>query len=240
MKIKEITKIIKYAFPKTTPVLIGFFFVGVTWSILMYVKGYSLPWTTLMSTIAYCGSMQYASIILFTSTFNPLYALILSILINIRHIFYGISMLNKYNNMGKSKLFLIFSMCDETFSLLCDADVDESIDKKKYYLAVSILNYLYWIIATTVGSLIAPFISFNLQGIEFVLTALIVVIFFENWLQNRRHYSAIVGIVSSVIAILIFGKDIFIIPAMIIILILITAPYIYKIKKEGKHKNAIK
>lgn len=240
----NIIRIIKYCFPKTTPVLVGYFFVGATWAVLMYISGYGMPWTNIMSAIVLGGSIQYAALILVTSAFNPLYAFLLAILINIRHVFYGLSMLEKYNNMGKSKALLALLLTDETFSLLCHNDNnnkkfnESGITKKQYYLAVSILNYLYWQIGTLFGSIIAAFISsFNLNGIDFIFTAFIIVIFFENWLTHKNHYSAIVGITSTIIAILFFGKDMFIIPAMMFILILLLIPYIHKSKKELKQKG---
>lgn len=241
MKIKQIINIIKYSFPQTTPVLIGYFFVGATWTVLMFLRGCGMPWTNIMSAIVLGGSIQYAALIVVTSTFNPLYAFLLGLLVNIRHLFYGISMLDKYNNMGKSKMLLALLLTDETFSLLCYDErkhKEHGITQKQYYITVSLLNYSYWQIGTLFGSLVAPFISsFNLEGIDFIFTAFIIIIFFDNWLTHKNHYCAIVGVLSSVVAILIFGKELFIIAAMILILILLFIPYIRKIKKERSQKE---
>lgn len=213
---------LKAAFPHTIPVLTGFIFLGIAYGILMNSKGYGLLWTFLMSAVAFCGSMQFASITLLTVVFNPIQALMLSIMVNARHLFYGISMLGKYKGSGRLKPFLIFMLCDETFSIVCSSEPPEGVEKKHFYFFVSVLDYLYWVIGSVAGSILGGFVSFNTKGLDFVLTALFVVIFTEQWLSSPRHFSAIVGAAASVLCIVLFGSGNFIIPAMLVILAVLT------------------
>lgn len=214
---------IKDAFPYTIPVFVGFIVLGTAYGVLMSSKGYAPIFAILMSLIAFCGSMQYVSITLLVSTFNPVYALFLSFLVNARHLFYGLSMLQKYKGMKKAKPFLIFTLCDETFSVVCNATPKEGTNKTMFYVFVSLLNYLYWVIGTAFGAFIGSFIKFETAGLDFALTALFVVIFVEQWKSQKKHIPAIIGVVCSIVSLLIVGQTFFILVAMVLILVITIA-----------------
>ncbi|MBE6613195.1 MAG: branched-chain amino acid transporter AzlC [Ruminococcaceae bacterium] len=208
------------AFPKTVPVLAGFAFLGIAFGILFTSKGYHPLFAPLMSFVCFCGSMQYVAITLLTAAFDPLAALILSITVNARHLFYGLSMLDTYHGMGKIKPLLIYLLCDESFSILTDK-LPEGVDKKTYCFAVSILNYIYWGTASLIGGLAGHFLTkldgFDTTGFDFVLTALFVVIFIDGCREKEKRIPAAIGVGCSILCLLIFGASDFIIPAMIAI-----------------------
>lgn len=226
-------KALKAAFPHTLPVLAGFLFLGVAYGILMKSIGYGAGWTFLMSFLVFAGSMQYVGITLLTATFNPLYALFITLMVNARHIFYGISMLEKFKNTGRFKPYLIFAMCDESFSILCSAKPDKDVDKNWFMFFIVFLNRWYWITGSVLGALLGNYIKFNTKGLDFALTALFVVIFINQWQEQKNHFPAVVGVLSSAACLLIFGPDKFIIPAMILILIIFT----FSNKKIYKGEN---
>ena len=168
----SIKKDINIVFPYTIPVLTGFLILGMTYGLLMQTKGYTVFYSTLMSMLAFCGSMQFLAISLLTTIFDPLQAFILSFMVNARHIFYGLAMLNKYKGMGKIKNFLIFTLCDETFSIISSIDIPASIKPKSFYFYTSLLNYLYWISGTLMGGLLGNIIVVYFRGLIFFLTSL--------------------------------------------------------------------
>ncbi len=213
---------LKAAFPCTIPVLAGFLFLGIAYGILMKSIGYGAGWTFLMSFLVFAGSMQYVGVTLLASSFNPWYALLVTLMVNARHIFYGISMLEKFKSTGRLKPYLIFSMCDETFSILCSAKPDKGIDNNWFMFFVALLNRWYWIVGSVLGALLGEFIKFNTKGLDFALTALFVVIFINQWLEQKNHFPALVGVVSSVVCLLVFGQNNFLIPSMLLILIVFT------------------
>lgn len=207
------------AFPHTLPVLTGFLVLGIAYGVLMQTKGFGIGWALLMSTVAFCGSMQFVAISLLASAFHPLQAFLLSIMVNARHIFYGISMLDKYKGMGKLRNFLIFTLCDETFSIASSVDPPKQVDRKYFFFAISFLDYLYWATATCIGSLLGTLIHFNTSGLDFVLTALFVVLFLEQWKKVTNRIFAITGVLASLLALWFFGSDNLVIPSMALILI---------------------
>ena len=212
----------KAAFVATLPILTGFIFIGSVYGILMNAKGYGPLWSVLMSAIAYCGSMQFLAITMLATAFDPLQAFLLALMVNARHLFYGISMLSKYKGVGKIKPFLIYVLTDETFSIVCHTKPPEGVQEKDYYFFVSLLNYVYWQLSVLFGAVLGSLISFNTKGLDFVLTALFVVIFVEQWLENKNRRAALVGLACSAICLLLFGKNSFIIPSMIAIMVTLT------------------
>lgn len=217
-KKNELKIAFKEAFPYTIPILTGFIFMGMAYGVLMFAKGYTVLWSVLMSSIAFCGSMQFVAITLLTIKFNPIQAFLMSIMVNARHLFYGISMLEKYKGLGKIRYFLIYTLCDETFSVSYNANIPKNINKKYFYFFVSLLNYLYWSFGTFLGGMLGNIIPFNTQGLEFVLTALFVVLFLEQWKNKENRFSAILGIIATMISLIVFGKNIFVILSMGLIL----------------------
>lgn len=206
------------AFPHTIPVMAGFLFLGIAFGILMETKGYGVGWSVAMSAICFCGSMQFVAISLLTVAFDPLQAFLLSLMVNARQLFYGISMLEKYKNLGKARSVLIYTLCDETFSISSSVKLPSGISRKYFYLSISLLDYFYWVIGTLLGGLLGGYIHFNTKGIDFVLTALFVVLLMEQMKDKSKHPSAFIGLGASAAALLIFGADNMVLPAMGIIL----------------------
>ncbi len=221
----------KAAFPHTIPVLTGFLVLGMAYGVLMQTKGYGVVWAVLMSAIAFCGSMQFVAITLLTTAFNPIQAFLLSIMVNARHLFYGISMLEKYKGLGKIRGFLIYVLCDETFSIASSIDPPDGIDRKYFFFSISLLDYLYWMIGTFFGSVLGNLITFNTKGLDFVLTALFVVLFLEQMKNKENRVYGVIGIISTAVSLCIFGAGNLVIPAMVIILCILVMGYRY----EQKH-----
>lgn len=222
-KNKNFKKALSAAFPYTVPVLTGYMVLGITYGVLMRTKGYDALWAVLMSAIAYCGSMQYVAITLLTIAFDPVQAFLLSLMVNARHLFYGLSMLEKYKGLGKAKGFLIYTLSDETFSVSSSVSPPDDIDRKYFYLSISFLNYIYWVTATFIGSILGKFINFNTEGLSFVLTALFVVLFMEQMKKKENRISGAVGILGTLSGLFVFGADRMIIPSMIFILLILLA-----------------
>jgi 4-azaleucine resistance transporter AzlC len=211
----------KTAFKVTLPVMAGYIVLGIGFGILLESKGYGVLWALLMSTTIYAGSMQYVAVDILSGGASLISAAVITLAVNARHLFYGISMTKHYSGMGKLKNLLIFQLTDETYSLLCTGEIPEACKKKEYFLWVSILDQLYWIIGSVLGGIIGTLFEFNSAGIEFAMTALFIVIFTDQWMKTKDHASAVIGVVSSVVCLIIFGSDNFIIPSMITILILL-------------------
>ena len=224
-QIKKTSKYIlalKVAFPYTIPIFAGFWFLGLTYGIYMNVSGFSFWYPMLMSMTIFAGSAEFVTVNMLLGAFNPLQALIMTLMINARHFFYGISMLDKFKGTGWKKIYLIFGMCDETFSVNYTADIPKDVDKGWFMFFVTLLNYCYWVFGATLGGICGSLIHFNTEGLEFVMTAMFVVIFMEQWGKDKKHANAIVGIGLSLICLVLFGADNFIIPAMIAIWITLT------------------
>lgn len=219
------------AFPHTIPILAGFLFLGMTYGIFMRVSGFAAWYPILMSLTIFAGSMEFVACNLLLGAFNPLQALMMTLMINARHLFYGIAMLDKYRNMGWKKFYLIFGMCDESFSIHCTADIPEDVDKGWFMLFVNILNHSYWVIGASLGALFGSLIQFNTEGLDFVMTAMFVVIFMEQWSKDKNHLPAILGLGLSLLCLLVFGADSFMIPAMLAILVSLTVAG--KVSKKG-------
>lgn len=218
MNLEKIKKAFAAAFPHTIPIFAGFWFLGLTYGIYMNVSGFSFWYPMLMSITIFAGSMEFVAVNLLLGAFNPLQALVMTLMINARHLFYGISMLDKYKGTGWKKFYLIFGMCDETFSINYTAEIPEGTDRGWFMFAVTFLNQCYWFLGATLGGIFGSFIHFNTEGIDFVMTAMFVVIFMEQWLKDEKHTSAILGLGLSLLCLAAFGADNFIIPSMLGIL----------------------
>jgi len=222
METRSTTKsALRAAFPVTIPVLTGFTCLGLAYGVLMETKGYGPLWSTLMSAIAFGGSMQFVAITLLTTVFDPIQAFLLSIMVNARHIFYGLSFLDKYKGLGKIRAYLIYTLCDESFSLISTVEPPEHVEKKDFYFWISFLNYSYWVAATALGGLLGKFITFDTTGLDFALTALFVVLFMEQWKKKENRFAGVVGIVCAAASLALFGADRMVIAAMILILLVL-------------------
>lgn len=210
-------KTLKYSFLATLPVMAGYLVLGVGFGILLHDKGYSFWWAILMSLCIYAGSMQYVGVELLSGGATLISAVLMTLMVNARHIFYGVSMIEKYRNTGKRKPYLIFALTDETYSLVCDPNLPEEIDSKNYYFLVSILNQCYWVSGSFFGGFLGSALHFNTTGIDFSMTALFVVIFVEQWESTKQHLPALVGLFFSILCLVIFGAKHFLIPTMVCI-----------------------
>ena len=210
------------AFPYTIPVMTGYLFLGISYGIYMKVSGFSFLYPMFMAITIFGGSLEFLAVSLLMSTFAPLQTFLMALVIQARHLFYGLAMLEKYKNTGLKKLYLIFALTDETFSVNCSTPVPEDMDKGKFYFAVSLLDQCYWVSGATIGGILGSFIPFNTDGLDFVMTAMFVVIFIEQWLKEKKHYTAFIGVLSSVLCLLLFGADSFIIPSMVCIFTMLT------------------
>lgn len=202
------------AFPHTIPVLTGFAFLGIAYGILMRTQGQGLLLTAAMSLIVYAGSMQYLAVSLFAVGFDPIGTFLLTLMVNARHLFYGISMLDRLKDTGKWRNLIVFMLSDETFSLLCSAKPPESVDRTKFMVCIAVMDYLYWFLASVTGSLLGVVLTLNTTGIDFVLTALFVVIFLGQWREKAGRWAAAAGIVCSLACLVIVGAEGFMLPAM--------------------------
>lgn len=207
----------RYAFRGTLPVMAGYLVLGIGFGILLYDAGFPCWWAVLMSLAIYAGSMQYVGVNLLASAVSLPTALLMTLGVNARHLFYGVSMVDKYRDMGKVKPYLIFALTDETYSLVCDAHLPEDIDPKGYYTWVSLLDQFYWIVGSLLGSLLGSALKFDTAGVDFSMTALFVVIFIDQWEKSESHIPALVGAAAAVLCLLVFGPEEFLIPAMIAI-----------------------
>ena len=228
---------IRYAFKRSLPVMAGYLVLGMGFGILLEAKGYSVVWAFVMSIFIYAGSMQYVAVDLLAGGASLVSAALMTLMVNARHLFYGISMIDRYKDMGAKKPYLVFALTDETYSLVCSGDVPEGVDQKKYFFWVSLMNQSYWVIGSTAGALIGSLLVFNTAGIDFSMTALFIVVFVEQWKGAENHLSAVIGVTVSVICLLIFGPDSFLIPSMIAIAAVLTALRKILDKKEDGEGN---
>ena len=222
MKNRPLAKAFKAAFPHTIPIFAGFWFLGITYGLFMKVSGFSFWYPMFMSLIIFAGSMEFITVNMLLGAFHPLQAFLMTLMINARHLFYGISMLDRFKGTGWKKPYLIFGMCDESFSINYAADIPEDVDKGWFMFFVTLLNQIYWVTGATLGGIFGSFIHFNTEGLDFAMTALFVVIFLEQWLKEKNHTNAVLGLILSAVCLVIFGPENFMIPSMISILTALT------------------
>ena len=216
-------KALKAAFPHTIPILAGFLFLGMSYGMLMTTQGHPVWFSVLLSLLVYAGSMQFVTMELLAMAFHPLQALLMALMVNARHIFYGISMLENYQDTGRKKPYLIFGMSDETFSVNFSANVPKNVDKSCFYLMTTVLHHSYWVVGTLVGAALGMVLPFPTEGLDFAMTALFVVILLEQLLKKESRTTALLGLGVSALCLVAFGAEDFIIPAMAGILLVLTA-----------------
>ncbi|MGO4941344.1 AzlC family ABC transporter permease [Ruoffia tabacinasalis] len=219
----------KFAFPHTIPIMAGYIFLGIPFGLLAVSQGFSPLFAILMSVIIYSGAIQYAAIDVFLASFNPMNAIILTLMVGARHIFYGIAMLTKFSKLDSKKYYTIFGLTDETFSVLVSIDVPENLSRDWVYFFITLLNQMYWVSGTVIGVLLGSMITINLEGIDFVLTALFITIFVDQWLNSSSKVPALVGILSGLLCLVLFGANNFMIPAMVFIV----GFFLYRFNKKG-------
>ena len=223
MKQHRILAALRAAFPITIPVLLGYLFVGIAFGLLLQGKGYSVLWAILMSVFIYAGSMQFIAINFLTGGFSLLSVALMTAMVNARHLFYGLSMLDRFKDVTQPKKgYLIFGLTDETYSLLCSQNAPEGVDRGWFLFFIALLDQLYWITGSVIGSVAGSLIAFNTKGIDFAMTALFVVIFLEQWKSAHSPLPAVIGLGSSLLCLLVFGPANFILPSMGLIVLLLT------------------
>ena len=215
-------KAFKAAFPHTIPIFAGFWFLGLAYGVYMNVSGFSFWYPMLMSLTIFGGSLEFVAVSMLLSAFAPIQTFVMTLMIQARHLFYGISMLDKFKDVGWKKYYLIFGMCDETFSINYTAKIPDDVDKGWFYFFVTLLNHFYWFSGATIGGLLGNLIHFDTEGLSFVMTAMFVVIFMEQWLKDKQHASELIGLAGSIGCLVVFGAESFMIPTMICILVMLT------------------
>ena len=213
------TKALRAAFPHTIPIFAGFWFLGIAYGIYMNVSGFSFIYPMIMSLTIFGGSLEFLAVSMLLAPFAPLQTIIMTLIIQARHLFYGISMFDKFKGMGWKKFYLIFGMCDETFSINYTAEIPDDVDKGWFMFFVTLLDHFYWFSGATIGGLVGSLINFDTTGLYFVITAMFVVIFMEQWMKERKHYTACIGLISTILCRIIFGTNQFMLPTMLCILI---------------------
>lgn len=213
---------IKQAFYKSIPVFAGYVVLGIGFGILMRNAGYGVLWAAAMSLFIFAGSMQYVGVGLLTAGASVLTTAITTIMVNARHLFYSISMVDKYKNAGKYKPYMIFALTDETYSLLCDGKAPHGVEVNLYRFLVSLFNHSYWVLGSVMGNLLGAVLPFSTAGIEFSMTALFVASFTEQWITEKNHIPALTGLISTLLCLVVFGRENFLIPAMLLITLVLT------------------
>lgn len=236
MKTNVKMKALKCAFPHTIPIMTGFLFLGMSYGIYMHVSGFSFWYPMLMAMTIFAGSVEFVCVNFLLGAFNPLQAFIVTLILNARHIFYGISMLDRFKGMGWKKIYLIFGMCDETFSVNYTADIPKDVDSGWFMFFVTLLNQIYWVLGATLGGLFGSLIMFNTEGLDFVMTAMFVVIFLEQYLKDKNHLSSYIGLSVSLLMLIFFGADNFMIPAISGILVCLS---VARKSMEEKEKDIV-
>ena len=215
-------KTVKAAFVKSLPVMAGYIILGIGFGILAYNAGYGFLWALAMSLFIFAGSMQYVGVGLLAGGASVLTVILTTVMVNARHLFYSISMLRHYKNAGRCKPYLIFSLTDETYSLLCDGKVPEGTEPDRLRFLVSLFNQSYWVLGSVIGSLVSGILPFSTAGIEFSMTALFIASFTEQWITAKDHIPAVVGLLGTLLCLIVFGPERFLIPAMLLITLLLT------------------
>jgi len=215
-------KTVKAAFVKSLPVMAGYIILGIGFGILAHNAGYGYLWVLAMSLFIFAGSMQYVGVGLLAGGASVLTVILTTVMVNARHLFYSISMLRHYKNAGRYKPYLIFSLTDETYSLLCDGKAPEGTDPDRFRFLVSLFNQSYWVLGSIIGSLVSGILPFSTAGIEFSMTALFIASFTEQWITANDHIPAVTGLLGTLLCLIVFGPDRFLIPAMLLITLLLT------------------
>ena len=226
-------RLLRTAFIATVPVMAGYVVLGIGFGMILKSKGYGLGWAFAMSAFIYAGSMQFVLVDLLTGGATLLTAALTTLLVNARHLFYSISMVDEYRGAGVKKPYMIFALTDETYSLVC-AGAPDGVNRHGYYFLVSLFNQIWWVGGCVLGSVLGAALHFNIEGIDFALTALFLTVFVEQWLSSKNHISALIGVGASLLSLLLFGAESFLIPAMIAILVLLSCGWWKKGKEAAE------
>jgi 4-azaleucine resistance transporter AzlC len=227
-------KNLKTVFLDTLPVLTGYLFLGGGFGILLSQHGYGFPWAISMAVVVFAGSGQYLAVTLLSGGASIIWAAVATFLVNARHIFYGISLISPYKGAGKKKSYMIFALTDETYALVTQNDPPEGMSRHKYCFFVSLFDHCYWILGCCLGHLAGSYLPVNFEGVEFVLTALFVTMFVEQWIAHKNHLPAIIGVVCTAVCLVLFGSQLFLIPSMALM-----ATLLILMKKTGRRESNV-
>lgn len=212
---------VKYAFLQSIPVMLGYIFLGIAFGLMLHDGGYSFWWAFFSSLMIYAGSMQFVLVTLLTGGAGLIYSAVMTFFINGRHLFYGLSFIEKFRNMGKKYPYMIFSLTDETYSVLCDLKVPEKMNEKRIMFFIALFDHTYWILGSVLGGILGELITFDTTGIDFSMTALFVVIVINQWRESKQHRPVLVGGVIGVLCLVLLGSDQFLLPALSITAIIL-------------------
>ena len=226
---------LKAAFPHTIPIFAGFLFLGMTYGVYMRTSGFSFWYPMIMSVVIFGGSLEFVATSMLLAPFAPVQVFLTAVMIQARHLFYGISMLDKYKGTGWKKPYLIFGMCDETFSINCTVTPPEGVDRGWFMFFVTLLNQTYWVAGATLGALLGSVLHFDTTGIEFVMTALFTVMFVNQWEEAKDHRPALTGLGCAALCLAVFGSDGFMLPAMTLIIVC----FLVSSKSQKKEEPAL-
>lgn len=226
-------KTLKFALFQTLPVLFGYLFLGIAFGLLLQNTGFDFLWALLISTFVYAGSMQFVLVSLLGNQIGLFSIALLTLTINSRHIFYGLTFIEKFKTMGKVYPYMIFSLTDETYSLLCSTKVPDDLEENKVFFFMAVFDQLYWITGSVIGGIVGQLITFDSTGIDYAMTALFIVIFVEQWLASKTHLPSFIGIICGISCLLVFGPNNFILPSLLLAVGLLTILKPYIGKKEG-------
>lgn len=203
-----------FAFTETIPILLGYIFLGIAFGLMLQDAGYNFIWAFFMSIFVYAGSMQFMLVTLLAGAQSLINTFVITLFINGRHLFYGLSFIEKFREMGKAFPYMAFSLTDETYSVLCSLKVPEGLNEKKISFLISLFDHIYWITGSVLGALIGQWLSFDSTGVDFSMTALFVVIVVNQWLENKKHFSTLTGFLTALLALALLGPDSFLLPAL--------------------------
>ncbi len=213
---------VRQAMKTSIPIMAGYLFLGFGFGVLLEKAGYGPLWALAMSLLIYGGTMQYVGVGLLAGGASIVTTIVTSLMVNARHLFYSISMVHRYRGAGRYKPYLIFALTDETYSLLSDDRVPEGVDLNLYRFLVSLFNHSYWIAGCVLGNVLGSVLPFSAKGIDFSMTALFVAAFAGQWITADSHIPALTGLIGTLLCLLIFGADNFLIPAMLLITLILT------------------
>ena len=216
-------KAFRAALPYSLPICIGFLFIAMSYGFLMRSRGFSVFYPMAMSAFIFAGSMEFGAVELLLSAYAPLHAFLLTLMVNARHLFYGLAMLERYKGYGLRSFYMIFAMSDETFSITCSAEPPEGVDRGWFMFFITLLDQCYWVFSAGLGAVVGSVLPFSTEGVDFVMTAMFTVIFLNQWEKDRQHYSALIGLAAPLACLVFFGSGSFLLPSMGCILILLLA-----------------
>ena len=215
-------KTIRAAFPATVPVLMGYLAIGMAFGLMLQAIGYNVLWALLMSLLIYAGSGQYLGVSLLAVGAQLPQVALMTFIVNFRHLVYGLSLLEKFRGMGVRKLYMIFSLTDETYALLSSAEAPDGVDERDYYFAIALLDHSYWIAGSVIGAAAGQLLGFVTTGVEFAMTALFIVIAVNQWRTYHKHLPALLGAGITLVCLLLFGPERMLMPALGVLVLALT------------------